>query len=161
MASKYQVVIGRFEEIDIVNTALKVPAKIDTGAFRSSIHASDIKIIEKKGQEILTCKLLGHPCSPVRRDFESAKFSKVNVTNSFGKDEERHEVPIKIKLGPKIFYTSFTLADRSNNLFPVLVGRKLLKGKYLVDAGKTSIDRSRLKKTFGIKSTIDEEDLED
>jgi len=45
--AKYVTIIGRAEEIDIVGTALGIPAKVDTGAYRSSIHASDIKIVEK------------------------------------------------------------------------------------------------------------------
>lgn len=159
--SKFQVIIGRFECLDVVTVALKVPAKIDTGAFRSSIHAQNIKVVKKDGKEILTCDLLGHPCSPVRRPYQTDHFSKVSVTNSFGNEEERYEVPIKIKLGPKVFTTSFTLADRSNNLFPILVGRKLLKGRYLVDVSKSNVDRIKLKKTFGIGTPLDAEDMED
>lgn len=159
--SKFQVIIGRFEDIDVVGKALKVPAKIDTGAFRSSIHAQNIKIVTKNSKQVLVCDLLGHPCAPVRRSFETETFSKVIVTNSFGKEEERYEVPIRVKLGPKVFTTSFTLADRSNNLFPVLVGRKLLKGRFLVDVGKSNVDRAKMKKTFGITTPLDAEDLED
>ncbi len=159
--NKFQIVIGRSENLDIVDIALDVPAKIDTGAFRSSIHARDIKIIIKDGRQVLSCNLLGHPCSPVTRPFSSTEFNKVTVMSSFGKEEERYEVVLKIKLGPKVFKTSFTLADRSNNLFPVLAGRTLLKDRYLIDVAKSNVDRSKLKRTFGIQSTGDAEDVED
>lgn len=159
--SKFQVVIGRSECLDIVDLALDVPAKIDTGAFRSSVHASGIKVSGPSDKQVLTCKLLGHPCSPVARPFSTPDFNKVVVMNSFGQEEERYEVVLKIKMGPKIFKTSFTLADRSNNLFPILAGRTLLKNRYLIDVAKTNVDRSKLKKTFGILTPTDAEDLED
>lgn len=158
---RFQIVIGRSENLDIVDVALGVPSKIDTGAFRSSIHASDIKITGSGDTQVLNCRLLGHPCSPVSRPFRATEFNKVIVMNSFGREEERYEVVLKVKLGPKIFKTSFTLADRSNNLFPILVGRTLLKDRYLIDVAKSNVDRSKLKKTFGIQSPYDAEDLED
>ncbi|MFO0920731.1 MAG: RimK/LysX family protein [Candidatus Saccharimonadales bacterium] len=159
--SKYPVIIGRAEYIDIIDMSLDVPAKIDTGAFRSAIHASNIRIKKVAGKEVLTCDLLGHKCAPIKRKFEADEFSKVSITNSFGKEEPRYEVSIKVKMGPKIFHTSFTLADRSSNLFPVLVGRKMLKNRYFVDVSKASVNRIKLKKEFGIKTPIDAEDLED
>jgi hypothetical protein len=159
--AKYPVIIGRAEHIDLVDMALGVPTKIDTGAFRSSIHATKVKVQTKNGEKVLVCELLGHPCSPVVRKFETTEFQQVTVTNSFGQEETRYEVSIKVKLGPKKFMTSFTLADRSNNLFPILAGRKLLKGRYFVDVSSTTVDRIKLKKEFGITAPIDAEDLED
>ncbi len=159
--SKYPVIIGRAEGIDISGVVLNVPAKIDSGAFRSSIHCKSVKEVSKGDTKILKVTLLGHPCAPVEYPMEFTDYEKVNITNSFGHEEERFEVKLKIKLGPKIFSSSFTLADRANNLFPVLVGRKLLKGRYMVDVSKSSIDRLALKKEFGITTPIDEEDAED
>ena len=159
--AKYPVIIGRAEYIDIVDTALSVPAKIDSGAFRSSIHAQNIKVKTKDGVKILSCDLLGHPCSPVLRKYQTENFTKVNVTNSFGQEEMRYEVSLKVKLGPKKFVTSFTLADRSNNLYPILAGRMLLKNRYFIDVSKSTVDRIKLKKEFGISAPFDAEDLED
>ncbi len=158
--SKYQVVISRNETIDFVGVAQGVPAKIDTGAFRSAIHASNINVAKKNGKNFLTCKLLGHRAAPESHTFETTQFSRVRITNSFGHEEYRYEVELRVKMGPKIFNTSFTLADRSKNLFPVLVGRKLLKGRFLVDVSTGSVNRQLLKKEFGIKLPDDAEDLE-
>jgi hypothetical protein len=159
--TKHTVIIGRSEHLDITGVALAVPAKIDTGAFRSSIHAQNIKIKTRDGQKVLTYELFGHPCAPVPRPMETTEFKMVSVTNSFGHEETRYEVMLKVKLSTKIFTTSFTLADRSNNLFPVLVGRKLLKNRFMVDVSRTSLNRIKLKKDFGVAAPVDEEDLED
>lgn len=158
---RYTVIIGRAEGVDIVNTALGVPAKIDSGAFRSSVHATNIKVTGKGDQRVLKCKLLGHPCSPVQRDFETTNFDEVIVRSSNGQEETRYEVTLRVKLGNKVFNTSFSLADRSGNLFPILIGRKALKNRFLVDVAKSNVNRQRLLKDFGVHAPRDEEDMED
>lgn len=160
MAKKYPVIIGRAELIDLIDLSLKVPAKIDTGAFRSSIHASDLKISNRDGKQWLTCDLLGHPCSPVRRPFETDEFSSLPIRNSTGGVEVRYEARIKIKIGPKVFNTSFSLSNRANNVYPVLIGRRALNERYFVDVSRTSVNRMELKRLKGVMTPEDEEDLE-
>lgn len=160
--AKYQIIIGRAENIDFSGVSLGVPAKIDTGAFRSSVHASDIKEIKNKdGEKVLKFNLFGHPCAAVKRPMEVARYDKLAVKSSNGKVEDRYEVTLKIKVGPKVFDTSFTLADRSNNVYPVLIGRKALKNRFMVDSTKATVNRLELKRNFGVTSPEDEEDLED
>ncbi len=158
---KFQVIIGRSEKLSFPAFVLNVPAKIDTGAYRSSIHCSSIKLTKRAETPLLKVVFLGHPTSPVEYEQEFTEFETVSVTNSFGHEETRYEVKLRTKLGSKVFTTSFTLADRSNNLFPILVGRKLLKNRYVVDVARTGVDRMKLKQEFGIRAPIDEEDLED
>lgn len=159
MASRHdfhKVVIGRSELIDFVSTgANKVPAKTDTGAYRSSVHA--IKIHEADG--VLSFELLGgHPvCGAMSERIETTTYNKVWVANSFGHREERYEVALKVKLGPKVFSTRFTLANRGKKIYPVLLGRKLLNDRFLVDSSKSSMNRITLKKQYGIDFPNDEE----
>lgn len=158
--SRYQIIIGRAEQVDFVGTALAVPAKIDSGAYRSSVHAVNIKEVTKDGEKTLKFSLLGHPCAPVPRPLETNRFTVLPVKSSNGEIEARYEVTLKIKVGSKIFNTSFTLADRSNNVYPVLIGRKALKNRFVVDVSRSSVQRMELKKNFGILTPEDEEDLE-
>lgn len=158
--SKYQVVISRNEPIDIIGIATGVPAKVDTGAFRSAIHASNVKLKKINGQDVLTCNLLGHMAMPDSTPFETTTFSTVTVVNSTGHKEERYIVTLRVKVGPKVFNTTFTLADRSKHIFPVLVGRTLLKGRFLVDVNTGSINRQQLKEQLGIKLPDNLDDLE-
>lgn len=161
--TRFQIIIGRTEDIEFIDVESKVPAKIDTGAYRSSIHCSKVKLLKKEdGTEVLRATLFGHPCAPEEKEIEFSTFSKVVVTNSFGKTEERYVVNMKIKLGPKVFSSSFTLANRSNTLMPVLIGRKLLKNRFVVDVAKNSLhNRQELKKLFGGRLLVDEEDFEE
>lgn len=158
--SRYPVVIGRFELIDIVDKVDNVPAKIDTGAYRSSIHATNIRIILKKsGKQYLRFTILGHAAHGTQRVVETTKFKKRSVTSSNGHTSERYEVRLKIRLGYKIYLTAFTLTNRSNNVFPVLIGRKALSGRYLVDTNKTGLSRKDLRRAVA-QIDKNEEDLE-
>lgn len=156
----YQIIIGRAEELDLLGYALGVPAKIDTGAFRSSIHATGIKVVTVDGKEQLHFNILGHRCTPISRAVVSERFEKIKVRSSNGHESERYEVTFKVKVGPKIFNTSFSLADRANNVFPVLIGREALKKRFIVDPDKTSVSRTKLAEQFGF-SLDGAEDLED
>ena len=160
--ARYTVIIGRSEIVDIIGTALDIPAKVDTGAYRSSIHASDVKIKkDADGNDVLSFSILGHPCSSVKRELQTSDFDMVRVRSSNGQEQDRYEVKLKIKLGNKIFTTSFSLADRSSNLFPILIGRKTMKNRYLVDATLTNVNKQQMINDFGIAIPRDEEDLED
>lgn len=142
--SRYQAVIGRFEHVDVMEELNNVPAKIDTGAFRSAIHASNIRVLHRNGHDILFFKLLGHPAYQEAKDM-STKFFKVrDIRSSNGEITTRYEIMLKIRLGLKIFRTSFTLIDRSNNVFPILVGRHALNGRFLIDSQKSGLSRKEI-----------------
>lgn len=156
---KYQVIVGRFEHVDIVGKFKDIPAKIDTGAYRSSIHASDIEVVTINDKEVLKFTLLGHPVSSKRRTLETRAFNIRKVRNSNGHITTRYEVTLKVRLGYKIFRTPFTLIDRSSNIFPVLIGRKALNKRFIVDPNLAGMSRVELK-LAAASVPIDEEDLE-
>ncbi len=149
--SKYQVIVGRYEPMLLHKLGGgPVPAKIDTGAYRSAIHSSNIRVVtHKDGTKVLKATLLDHPTCAHAIEAEFTKFEKVEVTNSFGDKESRYEVDIRVKLGPKVATTRFTLADRSRSAFPILVGRKLLKGRFVVDVSHGGrVKRTAIAKHF-------------
>jgi hypothetical protein len=143
--SSYPVIIGRFEYIDLVDVFDVIPAKIDTGANRSSIHATNFRVVEQDGKDILEFTLLGHPAYDKSHKLTTDIFSTVEVKSSNGHISKRYKVDLKVKLGYKIFNTSFTLADRSSNVFPVLVGREALRKRFIVDPDRTGVKRSEIK----------------
>lgn len=152
-----KIIIGRSEFLNFLNPdILNVPAKIDSGAYRSAVHAENIQ--EKDG--VLSFDLLGgHPvCGSMSQNITTDKFKKVMVSNSFGTREERYEVKLRVRIGSDIFTTGFTLANRAKKIYPILLGRKLLNNRYIIDTSLTKIDRISLKKQFNIDFPRDEED---
>lgn len=156
--NSHLMVIGRSELITFVDhkkTAV-IPAKVDTGAYRSAIHADNI-YVDEAGFLHFT-PFYNHSTYSGADEIMTNKFSKASISNSFGDTEERYEVSMKVKIGPKIFKGSFTLADRSKKIYPVLLGRKLLNGRFLVDSSFSSISRRELKAKYNISLPDDEED---
>ena len=132
--------IGRREYVDFPLLSIThVEAKIDTGAYTSSIHCKYIeeKTIDKK--EVLQFKLMDDTMHSVEN------FSRKNIKNSFGEKEERYIIKTLIKIGRKNIYTTISLSDRENMRYPVLIGRRLLKGKFIVDVNQIYINGKNIK----------------
>ncbi len=154
------MVIGRSELIAFAGheKLTTIPAKTDTGAYRSSVHANNI-YIDDSGNLHFTL-FAGHPaCNNCATEIVTDKFSKISISNSFGVSEERYEVTLKVKIGPKVFKETFTLANRAKMAYPVLLGRKLLNGRFLVNPAVTGITRDELKTKFSIHLPDDEESI--
>jgi hypothetical protein len=123
--------IGKIEYISLPSEKLaNVPAKIDTGADISAIWATNI---ERKNNRIYYT--LFDKKSPYynSKKLSTSDFSISSIKNSFGQTELRYKVRIPIILGGKRIRATFTLANRANNEYPVLIGRRTLHGKFLVD----------------------------
>ena len=134
-------IIGTTDCIDFVEADIQnLPCKIDTGAAISAIHANKIRIIEKLGVQYLAFKLLDkkHP-NFNNKEILTTKFSEKRIKNSFGEAENRYLVKLKIKVFDKIYNTSFTLTNRKLMTYPVLLGKKFLKGKFIVDVSQQNL----------------------
>jgi hypothetical protein len=158
-ADFHKVIVGRSEELHFMDYQMAdIPAKVDTGAYRSAVHASNIQLSDD-GKTLRFTLLGGHPvCGSLSADIETDKFTVVWIANSFGQREERFEVKLRVKLGPKIFWATFSLADRSKKIYPILLGRKMLNRRFLIDTERSALDRVELKTKYGILFPNDEEE---
>src|SRR5690606_39832451 len=73
-------------------------------------------------------------------------FSQKKVKNSFGQVETRYKVTTKVSIFGKEFDGEFTLSERSKMKNPILLGRKILKGKFLIDVDKIYLSRKSARK---------------
>jgi hypothetical protein len=142
-------IIGRKEKISLPKLGLKlVWAKIDTGAYTSSIHAEQIREEEYKGKKVLAFQALlpGHP-SFTGKTVRFENYREKKVKNSFGHAETRYLIEIKIRLAGETYPAEFTLSDRSSMKNSILLGRKLLRNRFLVDVTGSNLSRAYRKKT--------------
>jgi glutathione synthase/RimK-type ligase-like ATP-grasp enzyme len=111
----------------------KVPAKVDTGADSSSIWASDIKQVDGK----LSFKLFA-PASKfyTGKTIITRDYQVISVKNSFGRSEFRYKVKLVATVENRTLKMRFTLSNRSENRYPILIGRRTLRGRFLVDVSK-------------------------
>lgn len=124
-------IIGRAEIISFPEMDVRdVAARIDTGAKTSSIWVSYLS--ENDG--VITVVFFG----PESRFYTGRKvqfdtFRIAKVASSNGHAEERYKIKLLVEIGGRNIIASFTLADRSMQVYPVLIGRNVLAGKFLVN----------------------------
>ena len=138
MAEK-KLLIGRQEVIDLPAFGMfGVEAKIDTGAYTSSIHCSKLSVQVVDGTPILTFQLEG-----VARQFNTTEFEKKKIRSSNGSEQERYVISTEMVMFAKKFKAELSLTDRSKMKFPVLIGRKVLSGRFVVDVSEKNVSLKR------------------
>lgn len=136
-------VIGRLESIDFPDWELyDIDAKIDTGAYTSSLHCHHIESYESEGNQMVRFNLLD-PSHETYNDklFKLPVHRKKVVKSSNGSTEERIVVKTNVKIFNSVFEAQLSLTDRSEMRYPVLIGRKLIKNRFLVDVSQKYLSK--------------------
>jgi len=141
--SKNSVVLGRVEYVVMEDVRIKLKARIDTGAGVSSI---DAKIIEIKpasngsGEKVVfQIKDDDGTIKTLERTIEEWMEIKGKGT---AKMIRRPVVRLDFCLGGKRLEGRINLADRSEFLYPVLIGRNIIKtGDFLIDPRKKFMEK--------------------
>ena len=144
-------IVGSTEFVSVAGVK-NLPAKIDTGADSSAIWASNI---DMRADGVLSFTLFD-PSSPfyTGETLTTTSYKARVVRSSNGHEQIRYLVSLPLELGGKTLETSFSLADRSKNRFPILIGRKTLEGNFLVD-----VSIRHAKSTKNVKTTSLNEEL--
>ena len=148
MSTSDYKIIGRIEVVDLPDwnfTGLE--AKIDTGAFTSSLHCHHIEEFEKNGEAWVRFYMLDPDHTAYNEQMlEMPIHDKREVKSSNGVTEQRFFIQTKINFFDTGYTIEFSLTDRSAMKYPLLIGRKFLrKGPFIVDV--TSKNLSKTKKT--------------
>lgn len=134
-------VIGYIEAIDLPELELfGLDAKIDTGADSCSIHCDEISI--NSDGDTVTFLLHDDIHSSYhgkKITFPIAKRKKVKSSN--GKSEERIFINSLLKLGCKTYQAEISLSNRENMKYPMLIGRRFMSHRYLVDVSRKFITK--------------------
>ena len=125
-------VIGRTTKLSFPEIGLNnISAKVDTGAYTSSIHCGSIEKINEKQVRCIFLDAEYKSFSGMEYTFDIIK--EVSVKSSNGIKERRIVIQTKVVVNEKEFDIYLTLTDRKDMKFPVLLGRKFLKNRFLVD----------------------------
>lgn len=140
--NKKMDIVGSTELVEI-SGAKNVPAKIDTGADSSAIWASHIRVT-KDG--VLHFRLFdeGYPLY-TGKAFKRTDFQAVAVRSTSGHAQIRYRTYLRIVLKGRRIKALFNLTDRSKNSFPVLIGRRTIAGKFLVNVSEKNVSIPREK----------------
>jgi hypothetical protein len=140
LKKREDIVLGRRELIQLLDFELtNIVAKIDTGAYSTSIHCKDIFVEKDKSnnQSILYFTLPKKKYKLTNdKEISTTNFTRKKVVSSSGHSELRYIIKTKIKIGIRTVTTDVSLADRTNLKYPILIGRKLLAKGFIVDVRK-------------------------
>ncbi|VVS91647.1 ATP-dependent zinc protease family protein [Desulfoluna spongiiphila] len=125
-------VIGEVEPVTLVKAGVTLPARIDTGATTSSLDATNIKNFERDGKKWVRFTLTDRK-SKEARELERKLSRTVKITSHGKKSQGRPVIKMKIMLGGVELYKEFTLTDRSEFTYQILIGRNVLEGEFIVD----------------------------
>mgnify|MGYP005756115859 CR=1 FL=1 len=134
-----KLIVGETEEIwlDAVNDSF--PARIDTGATTSSLSAQDITVFERDGNPWVSFNL-AHEGVDEKLPVETPLVRYVRIRQASADNTERRPVvALTLRLGRLSERTEFTLTDRSQMTYPVLLGREFLKDIAVVDIARQNV----------------------
>lgn len=136
------VFAGWLERIVVEEQGKVVKAKLDTGAKTSSIHATQIEEFERDGEPWVRFVLGDDPdgdSEPVT--VEKPVVRRIRIKDHDSPSSRRQTVELEICMAGVRHRAQFTLADRSNFLYPILLGRRFLAGVAVVDPAKKYLTR--------------------
>ncbi len=118
---------------------LHVKVKVDTGARSSSLHAYDVRETQIRGRLWVVFKV-----HPLQRDDtfvvegRAPLLERRHVTSSNGKRELRPVIRTDVRIGSlEAFDIELTLTRRDEMGFRMLLGREALRGRFVVDPGRS------------------------
>ncbi|WP_250433373.1 ATP-dependent zinc protease family protein [Hanstruepera flava] len=130
-------IIGRVDKVDFPKLDLyNIDAKIDTGAYTSAIHCS--QILEEENGLKCTFYSKGHP-NFSGKEVVFKQYSRTDVKSSNGYKENRFKIKSEVIFFGKTYKINLTLSTRDDMKFPVLIGRQFLNKKFLVDVDEQNI----------------------
>lgn len=140
-----KLTIGRREIVDFpLLELLDIEAKIDTGAYTSSIHCHDMEEININGKTKLRCRFLD-PSHPEYNEKELyfSSFTLKKIRSSNGITETRYKIKTTIRIFDSEIPIALTLSERSKMKYSVLIGRKFLQGRFVVDTKHINLSKNK------------------
>jgi hypothetical protein len=115
-----------------------IKAKVDTGAKTSSIHANDLTVVRNGEETLAQFEFLPSIDSSEGRALVTAPVVDFRtIRSSNGQTETRPVVRTEIELGGERFEIDLTLTSRTSMGHRMLLGRRVLKNRFWVDAGRS------------------------
>jgi hypothetical protein len=122
----------------------RIKAKVDTGARSSALHAWDLERYRQRGRSMV--RFVIHPLQrDLRRKVaaEAEILDERRVVSSSGHAAWRPVILTTVGLLEQAWEIEITLAARDEMGFRMLLGRQAIRGRFLVDPGRSYVMRPR------------------
>ncbi|WP_285259069.1 ATP-dependent zinc protease family protein [Halopseudomonas bauzanensis] len=134
-----KVVVGWVEKGLILPEEAVVKVKVDSGALTSSMHAVNMERFTRKGKRWVRYDVPvvdADTGNKVTLHFERPVYRQMTVRGAGGEDY-RPVVKMRMCIGNRIYEEQFSLRDRSEMTYPVLLGRRTIEHIGLIDVSDT------------------------
>lgn len=133
--NSYRPIIGWLENVKLEDANVTLKARIDTGAGLASLHADIIDIKKSKDGKTESVVFSVQQDDGKKVVLERPIEDWINIKKKGDKGYiKRPVVKLLMCLGGKQVRARVNLADRSGFLYPMLIGRNVLKaGDYMID----------------------------
>ncbi len=113
----------------------RIKAKIDTGARSSCLHTCGLEVYEApSGEGRVRFAVHPLPKKPTLTvECDRPLSGRRLVRDSGGHEEVRPFIRVPVSLGPHTWEVEFSLTNRDNMKFRMLLGRTAMTGRFLVD----------------------------
>lgn len=140
--------IGRVERVDFPEWELyDLAAKVDTGAYTSSLHCHHIEAAGRGQKRRVRFNLLDPSHDAYNEKlFDLPIFDTRDVRSSNGQVQRRFIVQANIRMFNELMPIELSLTDRSEMRYPILLGRKFLQHRFVVDVAKLNQSKKSTKK---------------
>ena len=146
MSGQQPVVIGWKERVRFVDWGVRgVRVKVDTGARTSALGADYYVLADDPTLgRVAEMRVTFDRKHPDRQTHLRAPvLGFVVVANSGGMKEQRPVIETRIRLGAVTKVVQFTVANRSQMRFPVILGRRAIACDFLIDVSRAFTQRKR------------------
>jgi len=127
-------IAGWLERARLSPGEIILEAKLDSGARTSSLHAANLKQFKRDGKDWVAFDVTGNDGRTVHIERTLVRIAQVK--SALGTDEGRPSVRLGICIGNVYRLTEVNLVDRSDLAKPLLIGRRFIRGRLLVDMGR-------------------------
>ena len=118
----------------------QIKAKVDTGARSSSLHVTDLEVVEEDGVSI--ARFTVHPLQRRSKPCFKAQAvvtEKRVIRSSNGHSSLRPVIETEVILGEYRFSCELTLTSRDDMGFRMLLGREAVRRRAVVDPGRSYV----------------------
>ncbi len=142
-------ILGRYDRVDLPELGLySIHAKVDTGAYTSSLHCHLATVTNGVLEFILLDE--EHP-EFTGLKFTFSDFEERDIKNSFGEVERRFVITTTLKIFNEDITTEFSLGNRGSLKFPILIGRKIVRNRFLIDVTKKNLSYKEKRRRLALK----------
>jgi hypothetical protein len=120
-----KITLGAVEDVILLPWGVRLPARIDTGAAKSSLDARELVIQDGMAEFKLPQEFGG-----VQLRLPIIEWKHIRSPDG---RQQRPVVELELCIGSKRIRSKVNLTDRSMVKYPLILGRNFLRGNFVVD----------------------------